>query len=176
VEAVQRILVLAAIPPRRIGPRPLPTRNLQRLARVAFPEGSEDALPFRSVGEGERSGFGREQKIERILFFQHQIQLEMKTQFICRSGKGAGRDAVVEDVAAEAHSRAFIGLELHPQNLSENIAPGKKPDFMGRKVDRRSVAVGCFVADAELHGAKLGQAVTFSHRPWAIFFLQAEVR
>src|SRR5205814_6614192 len=80
------------------------------------------------------------------------------------------------DVTAEAHPRPFVRLELHPENLGLEIAAREKPDPVRRKVDRRIVAVGGFVADAKLHEARLGQAVTFSHPPGGIFFLHAEVR
>ena len=93
-----------------------------------------------------------------------QIQLKLETQFRRRLGEGTGGDAIIEDVAAEAHLRAIVGLELQPVQVSEDIAAGKKADFVCRKIDRGGVAVGSFVADPELHGARVGQAVTFSHR------------
>ena len=56
-----------------------------------------------------------------------------------------------------------------------DIAAREKPDFVCRKMNRRVVTVGRFVADPEPHGARLGQAVTFSHRRRKFFSCMARL-
>ncbi len=97
-----------------------------------------------------------QQEIERILFLQVEVELEEETEFVSRLRKGAGRDAIIEDVAPETHVGIRVRFETHPVDLGEDVAPWKEPDFVFREMDRRRVVVGGFVADAESHGETVG--------------------
>jgi hypothetical protein len=47
---------------------------------------------------------------------------------------------------------------VHP---GEDVHPGEEPYFVRRKIDRRGIVVGGFVADAEFHRERLGSSSTF---------------
>ncbi len=115
-------------------------------------------MQFRAVGERQSHGVVRDQEIEGISFFQFQIQFEFETQFCRRFRKSTGRDVIIENVAPEAHSRAFVRPELAPVEAGKDITPGKKPNLVPREADRLGVLVGSFVAHAEFLAGRLEPA------------------